>query len=571
MAVGQNNPEAAQLLYDYGADPLLTDASGKTASQYGRSIRSNVPSSLFEKSRSPVVGNRIPPPRLIRSANRSFSDQRFGNAPFRLPREANTMTYSADGTRIITGEKFHVLRVFESKTGKCTSVIDTHGKYGKHHRIESLTTIPNSSIVLVSCGFSAPLQFWNIETDEQLLQLSGENLHASVSPNGKYLYTGEYVCEIESIHPFKLASVAREFRGTHGQKTQVLYSFFTQDSRFLVFLSGERLRMWNLETDEIQLVEKQNLEELRKMSPEYLSMIGTQKRARELKEVNDLLRELQKDETYEKLLQKLNDGNTQRVFAYSPDMRILAATGVSNRIDRFDLQGQLKRTEFTGHNDKVLAVSPSTDGKWIASVGLDMQVILWERATGIAVQSMPITATKNLPSQVHIVDLASAAIQPWQSERKLLVFDSMRVPLADLGTQLKIFEAKSTDGNTYPLARGAIAISTDGRFAAAPSQWGGLLLFDLERKESTNKKFAGFIGGLLDVKFSTDGLLIAAGCDDGTLRVWDVATTNQLLIFDTDSGPVNGIVFDATGNLITANSDGTVAIWDLPMHMTAPR
>ena len=135
IAVANNNQEVAQLLYDYGGDPSLTDASGKTVIEFGRTIKSKVSLSLFEKPRNPVVANRIKPPLVVRSPNAQFNDQRLGNAPFRLAREAKTMTYSADGTRIIVGENRHVLRVFDATTGECRSVIDTHGKYGKHHRI----------------------------------------------------------------------------------------------------------------------------------------------------------------------------------------------------------------------------------------------------------------------------------------------------------------------------------------------------------------------------------------------------------------------------------------------------
>ncbi len=562
IAVANNNPEVAQLLYDYGADPSLTNASGKTVIEFGRTIKNGIPLSLFEKPRNPQIANRIKPPRVVRFPNAQLGDQRLGNAPFRLAREARTITYSADGKRIIVGENSHVLRVFDATTGECQSVIDIHGKYGKYHRIESLTTIPNSSIVLVSCGMLAPLQFWNIDTGEQGLQLSGENLHASVAPNGKYLYTSEYLCEIESINPLKLAPSAREFLGTHGQKTQVLFSFFTEDSRLLVFLSGERLRMWNLETDEVEFIEKQNRAKLGKMSPKYLAKIGAQKQVNDLKEVGSLLKDLQNEGPHRLLLDELTKSGAHRVFAFSPNMEDLAATGVSHRIDRFDVKGQIQKTQFSGHNDSVLAVVASSDDQWITSVGLDLQMILWERSTGKAVRNVPLKSTGEGASKAQLVDLASAAMKPWQADRKLPGFDEKRGALVAVSNTLKMLEAKSTDGNTYPLASGAIAVSSDGKLAAAASQWGGIRLFDLKKQETINKKFVGAIGSVNDIEFSFDGNLIAAGCDDGTVRVWDVASANQLIVFDADAGPIVDIAFESNGNLVTANSDGTVNVWN---------
>ena len=85
--------------------------------------------------------------------------------------------------------------------------------------------------------------------------------------------------------------------------------------------------------------------------------------------------------------------------------------------------------------------------------------------------------------------------------------------------------------------------------------------------ESTLTSYRGCLRDVYDFAFSFDGKYVAAGTSDGTARVWDVATGRQLLILDADVAYITDIEFQASGQLITANSDGTVHVWNVPKHL----
>ena len=73
---------------------------------------------------------------------------------------------------------------------------------------------------------------------------------------------------------------------------------------------------------------------------------------------------------------------------------------------------------------------------------------------------------------------------------------------------------------------------------------------------------------VIAVAFSPDGTMLATASQDGTARLWDVATHRQIgTPMTADSDFVRDVAFSPDGKILaTASNDGTARLWDVATH-----
>lgn len=108
----------------------------------------------------------------------------------------------------------------------------------------------------------------------------------------------------------------------------------------------------------------------------------------------------------------------------------------------------------------------------------------------------------------------------------------------------------------------SVAYSPDGRFVLTGGDDGSPRLWDVATGQQI-RSFVGHKGGVTSVAFSSDGRFVLTGGRDGTARLWDVANGRQLQIFQGHTDQVFSVAFSPDGRVVlTGSIDGTARLWN---------
>jgi WD40 repeat protein/serine/threonine protein kinase len=134
---------------------------------------------------------------------------------------------------------------------------------------------------------------------------------------------------------------------------------------------------------------------------------------------------------------------------------------------------------------------------------------------------------------------------------------SVRIWNSDDGKDLfEIPVNTQVNGVALGLGRDKLAIAGADKVVRVCTQKAGAAL--------SQTTCSGHTGPCLGVALSADGKLVASSSCDGTARVWDAETGEELVTFEGHVGNVHGVAFSPDARrLATAGADETVRIWDI--------
>lgn len=240
--------------------------------------------------------------------------------------------------------------------------------------------------------------------------------------------------------------------------------------------------------------------------------------------------------------------------AFSPDGKHIASSSgqgesyqaegsrPDNSVRIWDLQSG-SAVVLDDHQNAVLALDWSRDGRLVASGGVDGTVRIWDHATGTTQQVIA-----GFNGLVRSVAFSPDGLLVGGAVRDTLVF------------------WKVADGSVHermPLDENLVTVtfSPDGEWMAAASESGRIVLREWASGE---KRAFQTASGLTGAWFSPDSGTLATGHENGTIRLWELSTGRQTGAMTGPQRPVHWADFSPDGErLASCTTDMMLKIWDV--------
>ena len=261
--------------------------------------------------------------------------------------------------------------------------------------------------------------------------------------------------------------------------------------------------------------------------------------------------------------------------AFSPDGKILAATGISaigrtrsGVIKLYDVEtGQLintlaatQRTKWNASSKRVSSIAFSPDGQLLASGSADDGTIkLWEVETG---RNTATFTEKPEPGSSMLCVVFSP------DSTKLAVGSAEGIKLLEVSTGKHIYTRRHIDIGELEFIASvfSVAFSPDGTKLASVS-WDGVKLWEVETGNNLTT-LQGHTRMVDAVAFSPNGLTLASHLVEG-IQMWEIGTQQHISTLVEPSNFVTCFAYSpdgtkiVTGSVDARNAEHTLKLWDI--------
>jgi WD40 repeat protein len=211
------------------------------------------------------------------------------------------------------------------------------------------------------------------------------------------------------------------------------------------------------------------------------------------------------------------------------------------------------------HQDGVMAVAWSPDGRRVASESADGLILLWDAANGGALRALQGVqgAAQSLAWRPDGKELASACL-----DGTVKVFDLIG------GKDPLVLDAKRTQLNrTTRGARAVLAVawSPDGKRLASAGEDCDVHVWDAANGREV-QVLKGHNSSVRGLAWSPDGKRLASASEDTTVQIWDPLGGKGLLTLRGHLNWATSVAWNPSGTLLaSASNDHTVKVWDISL------
>jgi WD40 repeat protein/serine/threonine protein kinase len=253
-------------------------------------------------------------------------------------------------------------------------------------------------------------------------------------------------------------------------------------------------------------------------------------------------------------------------IAFSPDGRRVAWCGGQGVVEISDFPSGRTRNPLRGHEGPVNRVAFSPDGRRLATGGaVDRSVRIWD------VSAAP---EPEVWSRAHSGAIIDMAFSP--DGRQLALAGAANYAFRDPGEKsvfLLDLQRRTTRKfhAASPTFYSSVAFHPGGEELAAGAEDNTTTVWNVATGgiRHTLKEHTRHV---IDVAYRKDGKWLATASADGTVKLWDSATGKVVRTLTGHSAAVISVAFRPDGTLLaSAGADRTIRIWDLHNPSESPQ
>lgn len=449
------------------------------------------------------------------------------------------LAFSADGKLFAARRRNEAgsAIIFDVASGRVLSTISGHLGY-----LSDIKFSPDSKSVLTGSS-DGTVRLWNVKDGSELRSFKGhsdEVLDIAFAPNGKIAASSG---KDNSIKLWDISS-GGEVATLTGHLDDVRALAFSSDGRKLASGSNDNTtRIWNVPKNEIRGIMRDHSGKIRHL-------------------------------------------------AFSNDGKMLASASEDKTAKIWDVETEQNRHTLTGHTDKVNSAAFSPNGLELATGSNDRKVMTWDTVTGRRLQSFDSQASGTfavlspdgkLIATSHFLNAPEVRLWDAATGSKQCSFlvgdEKSSAFVVEFSKDGKQVTASTGDGSIRlwdPLTcaqkwtfNGIIGTEYLPKFA--PS--GKLVAFQLLNNDrslklidaESGKEIASILGHdspMSYVEFTPDRKRLVTSDRESRVKLWDLATGQELLSITAKIGEIEALAISPDGNIIAAGaSDGTIRLF----------